>query len=388
MFGIDEHKLRVDELAARSDEVSAKLASLRARLSERGLAAAVLTGADGVAWATAGLTSPVERGAPVGPLRVVVTPDTAAVVTTNVERPRLASEANLEKIGFSVHDVPWYEPDSLDRLATELADAAPARIGCDREGLGVHCEDDFVELRLALVEPERERLAQLAGDAAASLEHGLRSWEPGESDREVQGRIDDQLERSGAFGACLIVGGDERVKRFRHPLATGAPMRELVMAVVVAERGGLHAAATRFASDGALPELVRRARADAFAVETALLRASTLGTRYGDVLAAGAAAYEAVGQPGAWRDHYQGGPIGYRQREFEIVPTDTESRWSRTPLAPGHALAWNPSVAGGGKCEDTYLLADSGLRRLTDTGTWPLQDERPAVLDIRSGEAA
>ena len=100
------------------------------------------------------------------------------------------------------------------------------------------------------------------------------------------------------------------------------------------------------------------------------------------------AAYTAAGHPGAWADHYQGGPVGYRQREFEIVPTQTDSRWFGTALEPGHAVAWNPSVAGGGKAEDTYLVGADDLRRLTDTGAWPLEGGRPGVLDITTGEAA
>ena len=98
--------------------------------------------------------------------------------------------------------------------------------------------------------------------------------------------------------------------------------------------------------------------------------------------------YADAGHPGAWADHYQGGPVGYRQREFEIVPTQTESRWFGTAIEPGHAVAWNPSVAGGGKAEDTYLVGEHDLRRLTDTGAWPLEHGRPGVLDITSGEAA
>ena len=80
-----------------------------------------------------------------------------------------------------------------------------------------------------------------------------------------------ELERSGAFGACLIVGGDDRVERFRHPLATGAPVRRLVMAVVVAERGGLHAAATRLACSDALSGEVRAAWRAALTVESRML---------------------------------------------------------------------------------------------------------------------
>ena len=388
VFGIDEPRASLDEQAARRDEVDAKLRSLREWLDRRSLAAAVLSGADAVAWATAGLTSAVERGAAVGPLRLIVTADSAAVVTTNVERPRFEAEEDLEALGLALHDAPWFEAESLDLLAAELADAPPEQVASDRPGFGVDCTDDFVELRLALAAPERERLSRLAVDAAAALEHGLRSWRPGELDRDVQARIDERLEQVGAFAACLIVGGDARVERFRHPLACGAPMREHVMAVVVAERGGLHAAATRFACNRTLSTPARRARAAAFVVETAMLDASTAGATYGDVLVAGARAYEDAGHPGAWRDHYQGGPVGYRQREFEIVPTDTGSRWFGTPIAPGHAVAWNPSVAGGGKCEDTYLVEDGALRRLTETSAWPLEGGRPAVLDIESGEAA
>ena len=57
-------------------------------------------------------------------------------------------------------------------------------------------------------------------------------------------------------------------------------------------------------------------------------------------------------------------------------------------ITPAVTLAWNPSVAGGGKAEDTYVLEPDGLRRLTDTGAWPLEDGRPAALDVESGAAA
>ena len=49
-----------------------------------------------------------------------------------------------------------------------------------------------------------------------------------------------------------------------------------------------------------------------------------------DALRALDSAYAETGQPGAWAEHYQGGPVGYRQREFEIVPTQTDSRWYST----------------------------------------------------------
>jgi len=133
---------------------------------------------------------------------------------------------------------------------------------------------------------------------------------------------------------------------------------------------------------------VRRARAGALSIEEATLRACVPRATYGDVLRALERAYADAGNAGAWAEHFQGGPVGYRQREFEISPSQTGSRWFATRIEQGHAVAFNPSVAGGGKAEDTYLVGENGLRRLTETGTWPLEHGRPGVLDVVNGTAA
>jgi len=159
------------------------------------------------------------------------------------------------------------------------------------------------------------------------------------------------------------------------------------MAVVVAMREGLHVAATRFACAGGLTASVEGALSGARIVEAAMLAASRPGATYGQVLGACERAYAQVGRPGAWQEHYQGGPVGYRQREFELAPSQRQSRWFAQPIEPGQAVAWNPSLAGGGKSEDTFLVEDNGLLCVTQTGAWPLVEvkggqPRSGVLDI------
>ena len=376
-------------------EVAAKLARMRALLADLGAPAIVLTTSGAVAWLTAGLQNRIEAGSTASAMWVVVTPGDALALTTNVEAPRIAAEHDLAGRGLALETVEWFEGDAgLMAAAREFAGSPVATLASDgHAGFGVDAGDALAGLRLALKPAEQERLAALAVDAARALETTLRAWRPGERDLDLQARIAAELERSGAFGACLIVGGDDRVERFRHPLATGAPVRRLVMAVVVAERGGLHAAATRLACSDALSGEVRAAWLAALTVESRMLGATRVGATYGDVLRACDDAYAEVGRPGAWREHYQGGPIAYRQREFEIAPSQRDSPWYRQRIEPGHAVAWNPSVAGGGKTEDTFLIDDQELRCLTATGEWPQVSvadgrERTAILDIATGAAA
>jgi Xaa-Pro dipeptidase len=363
----------------RRAEVETKLAALREWLAAGGRAGVALTRPGPVAWLTAGLTNAIDRSDPQSPLWIVVTPGAATAVTTAVERPRLDAEARLDEIGLPLEDVPWFEPDALTRAAEEIVGAPWDAIAPD--------EDELTALRLRLLGPERERLAALGSDVARALEQAVSAWRPGERDLDVQARLVEAVERLGALPVCVIVGGDERVQRFRHPIAAGQPIHRVVMAVIVAMRGGLHVAATRFARAGALPESIVVAQEAAVRVEAAMLDAHRPGATYGDVMRACEQAYAAAGHPGAWREHYQGGVIGYHQREFELAPAQTDSRWFSQPVEAGQAVAWNPSVAGGGKSEDTFLVEAGGLRCLTQTGGWPLREapggrQRTAMLEI------
>jgi Xaa-Pro aminopeptidase len=374
-------------------EVADKLQQVRGWLGAAGLPGVVLTGPGPVAWLTAGLEDPIERGAAVGLVWALVTPDAAALITTNVELPRLRAEAAPDALGLTAVAVPWSDPDAPIRAAEELAGARRARLAADgHPAFGVDADEDLTGLRLCLGAGEQARLRALGADTAGVLEAAVAAWRPGEPDREVSARIAEGLERAGVFPACLLVGGDERIERFRHPIPIGAPMRRQVMAVVVGSRAGLHVALTRFASAGpAAPALAASYRA-AQSVEARMLAACRPGATFGDVLDAGLAGYAEAGEPQAWRDHYQGGPVGYRQREWEIALDARTSRWFATPVQAGHAVAFNPSVAGGGKAEDTFLVGRDGLDCVTATGAWPVTPAapglppRPQILDLSKGE--
>jgi hypothetical protein len=79
------------------------------------------------------------------------------------------------------------------------------------------------------------------------------------------------------------------------------------------------------------------------------------------VLGVAATAYEAHGFPDEWRYHHQGGLTGYRGREVFAVPGEP------TPLPSSCAVAWNPSITGGAKSEDTALVSDDGVEIVTRT---------------------
>ncbi len=333
----------------------------------------VLTKRSSVEWITGGTSQPVDRSASVCDVWAVVTREKSTLITSEVEASRVLDEALPRSHGFSeVVTVPWYELSARARIVAEIAGLKPDAIPSDGcADFGEDISDDLIALRLKLSNPEREELRSLGLDTTQVVEEGLRSWRPGESDRSLQARVSYGLEMSGAHPVVIIVGGDKRVERYRHPLAMGVPVSRIAMVVVVAERYGLHVATTRFASAEKIAPEKRRLFESVRRIESAILRESVPGKTYGDLLRTMDRAYAREGIPEGWRGHYQGGPIGFAQREFEIAPNQRNSRWFAQRMEVGHAIAWNPSLEGGAKVEDTYLITESGPDLMTRSPSWP-----------------
>jgi hypothetical protein len=342
-----------------------------------------------VAWATGGANPPVDRTAPVDVVWVVAGADGVHVITTDVEATRMRTEGPFTQLGWPVVAVPWWEPDAFVRAAQSILGHPASELGSDgHPAFGIDASHDLTATRMALTAPDVEAIRALAVDAAGAVESALKRWQHGESDRAIAGRIAESVEAFGGCAPVLLVGGDERLRQFRHPVATGAAIHEIAMAVLVASRGGLHVALTRYAGRPRAAADLADDLATVRHIHARLLKRCVPGATAGAVLDELEGAYAVHGHPQAWQQHYQGGPIGFAQREFEIAPGQRTSPWWEHAFEAHTALAWNPSLPGGAKDEDTYLLSDDGIELLTQTGNWPTVEldgfTRPDVLLVES----
>ena len=302
-------------------ETTAKLARLRALSPRAACRASSLTRPATVAWLTGGATNVIDRSASTDAMWIAVGPDDGACISTVVEGPRLHAEFELP---FEVVE------RALAGSRRLPARGRPGVVGPDAPDDDA-LDDDLTALRLALVPEERERLAALGADATAAVEGALRGWRPGATDRSVMAGVAARLRARRHRPVCLIVGGDDRLERL-----PASARRRLADAPPGDGRAGRHAArAARRAHPARQCRPTRRAlattQAEALQIEAAVLDACCeTGLTYGDVLARLAAAYG----DGRWQEHWQGGPIGYRQREFEIAPAPPATRWHTEPRRP------------------------------------------------------
>ncbi|MGZ8475847.1 MAG: M24 family metallopeptidase [Candidatus Limnocylindria bacterium] len=336
------HVLMPDEQHSRAAEVERRVAWLRAQLAERGAGGLLLRSRASFAWATLGGLNHVVAGSDAGAVPLLVTADGAWAIAPVIEAARIAAE-ELSGLPIEVASVEWEDPRAIGAEVARRAGGAVV----DEDDLG----EALVDRRSQLVPAEHGRMREIASEVVAAIESTLSEIRPSDTEHDVAGRVAGRLLSSGIRAPVLLVAADERIERYRHPIPTSNPVRQRVMIVVVGERWGLHAAATRIADLGpASPELERRASATANVLEA--MRAHTQpGATLDAVLDAAKAAYAATGFADEWRLHHQGGTIGYAPRERIAVPGD------RTILRPGMAVAWNPSVTGT-KLEATMIVTD------------------------------
>jgi Xaa-Pro aminopeptidase len=215
---------------------------------------------------------------------------------------------------------------------------------------------------MQLVEPELERYRAAGRDTAAAMAETVRGLASRQTELDAAAELSHQVRRHALFPRVVLVAGERRQKVHRHPLPTEELLGAHALLAITAEREGLHVSMTRLVSFGAAPEQLERLVRATAEVDAAMLAASGPGVPIGDVFDAAAREYERQGYAGEWRHHHQGGPTGYRGREVFAVPG------VRTRLPESCAVAWNPSITGGGKSEDTALVTAAGVEVITRTG--------------------
>jgi Xaa-Pro aminopeptidase len=353
-------------------ELAEKRRRLHALLASAGLDALVLRRPANVAWYSGGGRTHVLAVQETGVAAVVVRGDGDEVVAPVNEAARLEEE-ELGALGARLRVVGW-DGD----LAAELPRGP--RVGSDVSGAGtVDVSAALEEARRALTPEELERYRLLGTDAAAALTDALLALDPGRSEHAAAAEAARACVERGIDPIVLLVAGESRLPRHRHPLPSDAALGRLAMIVVCARRHGLIASLTRFVSFGPLAPELLEAQERLLQVDVAFNRATRARARVGDVFAAGAHAYAEQGFAAAeWRLHHQGGPTGYEPRDYLATAA------SEPLVVRSQAFAWNPSVPSL-KCEDTVVATDGQPEVLTVDSRWPTRLvaglARPLVLE-------
>lgn len=338
-----------------------------ARVAEAAGAAGVLIAAHhNIAWLTSGRHNRIDASREIGTVRLLVAADGRRYVLANaIEMPRLRDEA-LAGLDYEPIEYSWtddQDPGFAVRTARRvLGDASVIAADWPLPDTSP-VEGGLSRARHLLTDGEIARYRALGRDAGAALGSLCLTLEPGDQELVIARRIADAAAGIGARAIVALVGADDRLRRFRHPVPTATRWRHVVMLALCAERDGIIVSLSRIVAAAPPEDLAARTQATA-TVFGRVLAATRPGVAAPALYAAAADAYAAAGYPGEELKHHQGGAIGYRAREWVAHPNSPEVVQRR------QAFAWNPTVAGT-KVEDTALVIGDSIEIVTATPGWP-----------------
>lgn len=351
-------------MSLRAEEVRHKLELMRSALTETGATGLRLRGTDWFSWATAGATHTVLLAAETGVAEVLVTPDRAWIMTSEIEAPRFQEE-ELPSIDdfYELGTYPWAERDrgetfvqTVTSHGTVLSDRPTATESLLPPSLLCH--------KRTLLADELDRYRRVGRLASAAMTEVLNQAQPDWTELQLAGAGAAALWRRGLHPGLTLAAGERRLPRYRHPIPTAEAIGQQAMLVFCARGDGLYANLTRFVYFGGMTAEIADRHQQVMLVEAAALNACKPGTPLNAVYHTLMVAYDQAGYPNTIREHHQGGTTGYQAREIVATPDTSDS------LAIYTAIAWNPSLVGV-KVEDTFVvLPDGTLENLTVDPDW------------------
>ena len=139
------------------------------------------------------------------------------------------------------------DPSLSIRLAQQTLGGG--EIGADVVGSpAAFVESQIARLRVPLLAEEIERLRRLGRETGVVVGSAVRTLEPGMTENQVAAVVGSALVAHGIRPVVLLVGADDRIARYRHPVATNRVWRARLLVACCAERDGLIVALSRMVS--------------------------------------------------------------------------------------------------------------------------------------------
>jgi Xaa-Pro dipeptidase len=362
------------------NDIEIKENKIREFLVERGLSGVIFSTQTNFLWFTCGKRNEVLKTADTSLVYLFITRDKKYLISSISDIDRVMRE-ELEGLGFEPVEYRWYDGSPLDAARKIKPEG---KIGADFFDSGVeNVEDGLMALRIDLTAFEVEKVRKFSKQYSMLLTDFCSTLKPGISERKLANDFTYSCSAHGIRVPVTLVGSDERIYKYRHPAATDKKIDKYILFATVAEKDGLNISITRSVYFGDIPkDIIKRQEAVNY-VEAVYCSNSKPGVSLKEVFQAGKKAYKDAGYADEWKNHTQGGVIGYKPRE--IVATDL----SDYKLKNNNLLSWNPTVAGA-KAEDIYVIDGEKTQQLSIDERWPYMEisvgnmkfKKPKIMEL------
>ena len=333
-------------------------------LDRKGLDAVIIGKPDNFAWFTCGGNNKVVKSWDTGFSYLIISRSKNILVSQVMDGSRVLDE---ELKGLDIEYVPlrWNDVTREEKIS-QIINGMRVLSDIPING-AAYSSSEFYSLHYPFNELEINRIRWLSQKTEEILKQVAEIIIPGITEIEIAGIISGELGKTGIECDVLLIGSDERIEKYRHPVPTEKKVKRIVLLHPASRKWGLHVPMSRMLSFG-LPgfETVKKFDA-ACKIAAGAISSCRQGEKLLNVLLEQERLFRELGYKDEWEKHYHGGITGYLLI-LQAVYSDKDSTIS---LNQPHA--WFVTITGV-KVEELSLTTRNGIEICTTSGNWPVRE--------------
>jgi Xaa-Pro dipeptidase len=278
-------------------------------MEQQGYDAAILSRRENFAWFTCGGDNKVLRNTDIGFGVLLITREKIFLIAQYMDLDRIYDD-ELQGLDIEKISLKWFEKFPTEKAMEIIGNK---KVLSDTDIAGADCRTwDIYWLHYPLTKHEISRYKDIGSDVDEILYQVALKIQPGMTEVAIEAELSYEYAKRNMLPKVLLVGSDERIERYRHPVASLKKVDKTVLVHVAAERNGLHANITRMISfDDSLTEELYE-KYELLNILQAQAMAMTIpGHPFRDIFEVRRKLLKDSGYADEWENHYPGGVTGY-----------------------------------------------------------------------------
>ena len=342
-------------------EFDIKVKRIHSYMKEYGYDAIVIGTQANFSWISCGGTSHVITSTDMGEAILIIT-ETEKICIANTMDARRIIEQELAGLGFQLVSLKWFDTPR-DEYAANIIKDMNALSDFPIAGADNNFKK-FYNLHYPLTEPEIERYRILGREAEEVLWNVAKRIRPGMSGSDVETLLICEYARKKISVPVMIIGVDEEISSWRHPIPWDKEIKNSVMIVLGIKRSGLIVPITRMVQFGNVPDDMIKKFDAVCTIAADTILSCKAGAKFKDISMRQKDLYKQLGYADEWEKHFVGGLTGY------IVSDGSLCMDENAVMTDGMTFNWYVTITGV-NTEDTMITTKEGYELFTVNDIWP-----------------
>lgn len=339
-----------------------KKKKIREFMVQEGYDAVLLARRDNFAWFSFGGDNKIFYSMDVGYGLLAITQQDVFLIAQTMDIDRIYDD-ELKGLEIEKKAIRWYQ-ETREQTALRLLKGK--RIAADIPLDGTQFkQDEIFALHLPYTQWEVERYREVGRMTDVLMKTVAEQIEPGMTEQEAASILLYEYGKQFSVPKVLLVGSDERIGKYRHPVPSNKKIEKTVLLHAAADIHGMHSNITRMFSFGKpTEELEERYNV----LNQALASACALlipGEKPREILERRKQIFAEHGLEVEYGNHYPGAVTGYWFGSAEPI-------LQNKPIMDTQCFDWFITITGA-KVEELVMATPKGGEVLSASGVWPLQ---------------